>query len=644
MKVRVLGGGEDPLVKGELGTFTTDPRHSIVTHRHIFATGTNICTSFDPNKMTCTHCGGGEHPVLLRGGSTGGCGQAPKCFVLSDQCFPPVLPADGDGDCLAIIQIENGDLAGLVTAFLDLVTGYDLPVGSVVLLSSAAQLLRIGAAAYSEEVVRACLRIREAYGGTVSSLHGIPIFTDGMNNSELVRSLLDIELWLGDTDKKRMHSLPDTSLHLIKELYRPGTSAKHSTGGEHNAYGKARIPYSMPHSMYTLDKVPFVSPGWEDVATHLPTLKKEDESKLLGVLIEELNCKFALQLDPDPLTDRYGQEASGLHDHTDMLNVVFAGGSHSSRMLDQVSDPNTKLLDCTVPGFRLTERSVAEMAKDIKEIASELPAKSTVFIMQLFDNSVYYGCREEGEMLLPKKGADRAYHVEGALKIVKKSTFRDLFNLALTVIKEAGDITVFLTVPLPRYLLEKCCSDPSHISNKYEADYESSMREALADIATWMKSMSEMRRLKNVVIYNPMEPLGLLDDEADEEQILRLWGPDPVHPTEAAYRAISNHLSEAIACHMAAAKTREAAAEETKAPAAPKQKPVRREAWISGTEPVAKRQATTNSYLARGPGHSRPYYQGSREARGRGGNQFPRPWKRGFRGGRGRGGGRRGRG
>jgi hypothetical protein len=564
--------------------------------------------------------------------------------VLSDQCFPPVLPADGDGDCLAIIQIENGDLAGLVTAFLDLVTGYDLPVGSVVLLSSAAQLLRIGAAAYSEEVVRACLRIREAYGGTVSSLHGIPIFTDGMSNSELVRSLLDIELWLGDTDKKRTHSLPETSLHLIKELYRPGTSAKHSTGGEHNAYGKARIPYSMPHSMYTLDKVPFVSPGWEDVATHLPTLKKEDESKLLGVLIEELNCKFALQLDPDPITDRYGQEASGLHDHTDMLNVVFAGGSHSSRMLDQVSDPNTKLLDCTVPGFRLTERSVAEMAKDIKEIASELPAKSTVFIMQLFDNSVYYGCREEGEMLLPKKGTDRAYHVEGALKIVKKSTFRDLFNLALTVIKEAGDITVFLTVPLPRYLLEKCCSDPSHISNKYEADYESGMREALADIAAWMKSMSEMRRLKNVVIYNPMEPLGLLDDEADEEQILRLWGPDPVHPTEAAYRAISNHLSEAIACHMAAAKTREAAAEEPKAPAAPKQKPVRREAWISGTEPVAKRQATTNSYLARGPGHSRPYYQGTREARGRGGNQFPRPWKRGFRGGRGRGGGRRGRG
>jgi hypothetical protein len=96
---------------------------------------------------------------------------------------------------------------------------------------------------------------------------------------------------------------------------------------------------------------------------------------------------------------------------------------------------------------------------------------------------------------------------------------------------------------------------------------------------------------------------------------------------------------------MAEARSQAAAAEESKknasAPAAKRQKPVKREAWISGTTPVAKRQATSNSYLARGPGHSRPYYQGTRDARGRGGNQFPRPWKRGFRGGRGRGGGRR---
>jgi hypothetical protein len=35
------------------------------------------------------------------------------------------------------------------------------------------------------------------------------------------------------------------------------------------------------------------------------------------------------------------------------------------------------------------------------------------------------------------------------------------------------------------------------------------------EMASWIASMSEMRRLKKVSIYNPMEPLGLLDDEAD---------------------------------------------------------------------------------------------------------------------------------
>jgi hypothetical protein len=152
-----------------------------------------------------------------------------------------VLPADGDGDCLAIIQIENGDLAGLVTAFLDLVTGYDLPVGSVVLLSSAAQLLRIGPAAYSEEVVRACLRIREAYGGTVNSLHGIPIFTDGMSNPELIRSLLDIELWLGDTDKKRMHSCKKHHCTLSKNY--TGQTPQQNSAWEGSKMHMERLAY-----------------------------------------------------------------------------------------------------------------------------------------------------------------------------------------------------------------------------------------------------------------------------------------------------------------------------------------------------------------------------------------------------------------
>jgi hypothetical protein len=101
-------------------------------------------------------------------------------------------------------------------------------------------------------------------------------------------------------------------------------------------------------------------------------------------------------------------------------------------------------------------------------------------------------------------------------------------------------------VPLPRYLFDKCCTSPLHITNKGEDGYERAMRDILEEMASWMASMADMRRLKNVSIYNPMVPLGLLDDEADEEHILRLWGSDPVHPTDEAYEAIALHLRDTI--------------------------------------------------------------------------------------------------
>ncbi len=147
------------------------------------------------------------------------------------------------------------------------------------------------------------------------------------------------------------------------------------------------------------------------------------------------------------------------------------------------------------------------------------------------------------------------------------------------------------------------------------------MREALTAIGTWMKAMAEMKRLKNVVLFNPMEPLGLIDDDFDEDQILQLWGADPVHPTEDAYSLIAEHLLAFAYQQIGEKRTAEAAAEAATAAgpstahAAPPKavKPVRRESWISGTEPVAKHQAQAHQIQNR----FRPYPQrGGNSGRG----------------------------
>ncbi len=38
---------------------------------------------------------------------------------------------------------------------------------------------------------------------------------------------------------------------------------------------------------------------------------------------------------------------------------------------------------------------------------------------------------------------------------------------------------IVLWVPLPLYLIDKCCTDPLHISNKAEDGYERAMRDVL---------------------------------------------------------------------------------------------------------------------------------------------------------------------
>ncbi len=175
------------------------------------------------------------------------------------------------------------------------------------------------------------------------------------------------------------------------------------------------------------------------------------------------------------------------------------------------------------------------------------------------------------------------------------------------------------------------------------------MREALTAIGTWMKAMAEMKRLKNVILFNPMELLGLIDDDFDEDRILQLWGADPVHPTEDAYSLIAEHLLAFASQQIGEKRTAEAAAEvaaavgptTTQAATTKTAKPVRRESWIAGTEPVAKRQTQQSQ------NRFRPYPQsGGNSGRGstRGSHTSgPVPWKRGFKGRGGRRGGRWGR-
>ncbi len=234
--------------------------------------------------------------------------------------FPPCPSSGGDGECLAIVWIENSTFIELADSFLEITKGFDMPIGSVVVLSSLSYLDRVGTAAYAEELVRALARIRDAYANYVQIVHGFPVLVGGLDDESVVRSILEIELWLADSDKRCMHSLPNTSAHYISEWLR--TKKSYSGSDSNSATDTHPHPLKLPNSLHSLEKGTYVSPGWEDLATCLPALQEEEEKKLLGVLIEELNEKFALQLDLEPSTDRSSQPASDYME-SDSISMIF---------------------------------------------------------------------------------------------------------------------------------------------------------------------------------------------------------------------------------------------------------------------------------------------------------------------------------
>ncbi len=84
-------------IKEQIGSFLnlSDKRHNHTVHRYDHAHARNISCSFDPSTLICTTCQGG-HQVLRRTveGSDVGMDN-PRVFILSDQNFPPMVPAGG---------------------------------------------------------------------------------------------------------------------------------------------------------------------------------------------------------------------------------------------------------------------------------------------------------------------------------------------------------------------------------------------------------------------------------------------------------------------------------------------------------------------------------------------------------------------
>jgi len=638
LAVRHLNGGS-AIPFRPVGSFTNDNDARIKFANTISdaSSSRNISSSFSLETFICNTCTvRGEHKVLgKKVEGDDGTKQSPPCFVLSDQNFPAVIPVEGEGDCFKVIQVENASLSDLTTVFLAALEGFTVPAGAVVLISSLSHLAAVGTAAYAEDLVKAFKAVRAVYGNGVNIMHGIPFPLSGIEEPSTIRSLLEICTWYPGVTAHSTTELSSTLSNLISKHLKiqeqPISGTAPSTPADSRA--PERFLLKMPQNLHSYEKQICVSEGFGDQVKLCQPIEEGDEYELVNSMIDELNSKCGLDLSHEfslyrpTLTSEPERE-----DLTDDVieKVIVVGGSHSSRLTDELDDTCLDVTDISVRGWRLTEAAVEEKARELKELVASTDEKRTTVVYQLYDNVSYMVKKADGTRTLPTKGRDGRYHVDGRLEIANREEVKKMVSTSVPLLRAGGHCRKVILTPSGRYKYTPCCTIAGHVSNIRERNFVRWMEEKLTELRGTVRDYVRMRNIKRATV---IEMGQLLTPTAGQSGYLHeeeVWGEDPVHLTAKGYSMVAAGLESLIY-----EKRGEERAAEEKEEQRPTKKPrydaaERRPAWVKGS--VAEAVRRDSGGQAGAPFKQPPNWRG-----GAGGSWYRGGGGRGGSSGRGRG-------
>jgi hypothetical protein len=219
-------------------------------------------------------------------------------------------------------------------------------------------------------------------------------------------------------------------------------------------------------------------------------------------MISELNEIFMTTLSTECCTMRDGAASNEQQEDWSSTRFIFVGASHASRLASAMREAGAEVAEISVPGWKVSEMNVERACELLKEVLEEEWEDDTVIIYQLYDNSTFMYVGPDGTAGLPLKSTvDGKYHVPGAIGLVDRDAFKQLFSQAVPLLRAGGQHKKVLLSPQMRYTLEGCCTDDAHCSNR--KTFYPTMFEQLADIETWMDDQSYLKRIRNYCVLNP---------------------------------------------------------------------------------------------------------------------------------------------
>jgi hypothetical protein len=259
---------------------------------------------------------------------------------------------------------------------------------------------------------------------------------------------------------------------------------------------------SLPGGLNWHETELFRSTGYTCIPSAVLPVDQTKERALIDSFIEDINSNFMCNLSLEYSTSHDGTVAA-CAESAAATRIILVGASHASRLAGALRETGTEIADLSVLGWKISDDNVESSISLLREVVEEEWDGETIVLYELFDNSCYYSIGTDGSATLPTKSStDNRYHITGALGMVDRDTFKQLFSAVVPLLRAGGQHKKVILSPLMRYAVESCCDNAGHCVNRGPA-LNKVLSEGLDSLHTWIDHQSYLKRIRNFIVVNP---------------------------------------------------------------------------------------------------------------------------------------------
>ena len=241
----------------------------------------------------------------------------------------------------------------------------------------------------------------------------------------------------------------------------------------------------------------------------IAAFNEKTEEILIGSMIDELNSKLGLALDPKPSFSR-GIDKDDAAQYPPGGYLVI-GSSNASRTADALKQAGQGVTLIKTTNWKPTPAGIISLTDHVREAQKNANHKATVF--HLLDNILYMGRKPDGTTAHSKRGEDGLYHIEGELVVADKEAQFTLYKALKPALTAAGSGPILVVTPIPRYVKQSCCTNSTHVTNRTKVDFYADLSRSLVQVRNNWRSFLFVDNLRRISVINPLPLFHNLPEE-----------------------------------------------------------------------------------------------------------------------------------